>query len=156
MSTSTAPTTSMTTAEPADSSHWQHAIYQSGTQVVSRRGSFAGAYYHIGHLADDTEGERGRYDVSRQLSTWLNGGEEPWWLGTLDRVSPDTVRTAHGCDIRATGPMIDTATPPSWGCWNEDSSSNAKIERELMTDALVKRDRQIAPNAKVSGGHQNT
>lgn len=128
--------------------YWEHAVYQSGTQVVSRRGSFTGAHYHIGHLATDTDSDHGRYDVGGELAKWLNGGGSPWWLDMLFRVSPDTVRTPHGCNIRATGPMVDTATPPSWGLWKEDDSSEAKIERGLMTDALMKRDLSIIPTAK--------
>lgn len=134
---------------PPCSAHWTHELYQSGTQVVKRSGSFAGAHYHIGHLATDTEGDAGRHDVGGELCVWLNGGKEPWWLDMLKRTTPDTVRTPHGCDIRATGPMVDTATPPSWGCWKEDDSSEAQIERGLMADALMKRDRRIVPNSTI-------
>lgn len=129
---------------------WERTIYQSGTQTVSRFGSFTGAYYHIGHLADDTEGDGGRSDVGKELANWLNGGEEPWWMDMLFRVSPDTVRTPHGCHIRATGPMVDTATPPSWGLWEEDDSCEAQIERGLMTDALMKRDRSLVEGPAMS------
>lgn len=127
------------------SAHWTQELYQSGTQVVKRAGSFAGAHYHVGHLATDTDGDHGRYDVGGELCAWLNGGEEPWWMDMLKRTSPDTARTPHGCDIRATGPMIDVATF-GWGCWKEDDSSESQIIRGLMTDALIKRDQRIVPN----------
>jgi hypothetical protein len=125
---------------PITQAPWTVECYGSGTQVVKRYADFCGAHYHIGHLAADTEGDHGRYDVGRELCDWLNGlGPEPWWLDMLNRVTPDTVRTPHGCDIRATGPMIDAAEPPSWGLWREDDSDNSKIRRGLMTDALKKR-----------------
>lgn len=142
------PSTAKPDCAPENGSeHWTRTLFQSGTQVVQRQGNFAGAHYHVGHLAADTEGDHGRYDVTGELCAWLNGGEEPWWMDMLNRVHPDTVKTPHGCEIRATGPMVDTATPPGWGCWKEDDSSEAQIERGLMTDALMKRDRRIVPNA---------
>lgn len=116
---------------------WICERYPSGTQVVKLEGSFAGAHYHIGHLPADTEGDHGRNDIGGELSEWLNGGIEPWWMDMLMRTEPDTCRTPNGCHIRATGPMIDEATPPSWGCWKEDDSSDAQIERGLMIDKLM-------------------
>lgn len=126
-----------------DSSTWVASLYQSGTQVVQRLGG--GPHFHIGHLAADTEGDGGRSDVRRELTTWLNGGEEPWWMDLLNRPAPDIARTPHGCDIRATGPMVDMAEPPSFGLWREDDSADARITRGLMIDALINRDLTLLP-----------
>lgn len=123
---------------PCSAAAWTANLYGSGTQTVSRG---TGAWYHIGHLAADNDGDHGRYDVTKELEAWLNGGNEPWWLELLRRQDERTVITPHGCQIQATGPMVDEATPPSWGCWREDDSADAKIERGLLTDALMKRRR---------------
>jgi len=56
-------------------------------------------------------------------------------------IAPDTVVLPHGCEIRATGPMIDRATPPQWGDWIENPSDDAKIARGLLIEALVQHKR---------------
>ena len=117
---------------------WRVSLYQSGTQTVSRNMPDR-PHYHVGHLTADNEGDHGRYEVSKELETWLNGGPEPWWMDMLNRTSADAVQTPHGCRIRATGPMVDKATPPAWGYWCEDDSDDAQIERGLLADALMNR-----------------
>lgn len=126
---------------------WTTSAFQSGTQVVQRNYSAFEAYYHIGHLAADTEGDGGRFDVARELCDWLNGGTEPWWIDMLRRTSADTVTLPHGCEITATGPMIDLAEPPSWGNWAQDDRADARIARGLLADALMKRQRPSPNNA---------
>lgn len=119
---------------------WKHHLYGSGTQTVSREPFQKGQpHYHIGHAAADNEGNHLRHEIAGELEAWLNGGPEPWWLDLLNRESADTVRTPHGSQIRATGPMIDRATPPSWGEWREDDSEDGQISRGLLIDALTKK-----------------
>jgi hypothetical protein len=117
--------------------NWTKSAYPSGTQVVQKAG-WTEAYYHIGHLAADTEGDGGRYDVARDFCEWLNGGDIPWWLPFVRRTAADSVRLANGCDITATGPMIDMAEKPSWGDWRQDESADAKIARGLLIDRLIR------------------
>jgi len=117
---------------------WQRFSYMSGTTVVLRIG---GPYYHVGHLAADTEGDAGRHDVARELESWLNGGDEPWWLDLVKRTSARSVQLPHGCEIQATGPMIDAATPPQWGDWREDDRPDAQLDRGLLIEALINRTR---------------
>ncbi len=119
---------------------WTAKIYQSGTQIVTTKDAKK-PHYHIGHLASDSEGDPGRYDVTKQLECWLNGGPEPWWLNQLHRKTADTVKLPNGCNIQATGPMIGCAEPPGWGHWMEDQSDDAIIARGLMADALCKKQR---------------
>lgn len=120
------------------SANWRTQVFQSGTQVVTRLDPSV-PHYYIRQLAADNEGEHGRYEVSKELETWLNGGDEPWWMEFVNRTGADTALLPHGCTIRATGPMIDTATPPSWGIWREDDSENAQIDRGLLIDAICNR-----------------
>lgn len=101
------------------------------------KGVGEGVWYHIGHLAADTDGDSGRYDVGKELCEFLNGGDKPWWHELLHRETADTVRTPHGCRIRATGPMIDRATPPSWGIWQEDETADGQIARGLAIERLL-------------------
>jgi hypothetical protein len=115
---------------------WRSTAYGSGTQVVQRE-SWTEAYYHVGHLAADTEGDAGRFDVSSELCEWLNGGPEPWWLDLVCRKSDDMVVLPHGCEITATGPMIDRAVPPAWGDWVQDNSEDAKIARGRLIDVFI-------------------
>lgn len=126
------------------SEQWKKESYQSGTQVVIRN-RIVEPWYHIGHLAADTEADGGRYDVSGELEAWLNFGPEPWWMELLQRLDADNARTPHGCTITATGPMYDDAEPPQWGLWKTDDSSDARIARGLFIDALIKRDRALIP-----------
>ncbi len=116
---------------------WNATAYQSGTQTVNRAHAADRAWFYVLHLAADTEGEAGRYQVSNELCDWLNGGAEPWWMDFARRVDERTVRLPNGCDIQITGPMIDTAEPPSWGLWKEDESADAHIERGLLADCLI-------------------
>lgn len=119
---------------------WVSAAYISGTQVVQRKKiGHNEAYYHVGHLAADTEGDGGRFDVADELRDFLNGGPDPWWRSLGRREGPEAFVLPHGCEIRATGPMIDRAEPPSWGLWAEDDSSDAKIARGLLIDRLATR-----------------
>lgn len=127
---------------------WNHVTYQSGTQVVSpMTDSICTAHFHIGHVQVDNEGDHLRHQVGIELTAWLNGGLEPPWLGSMERSAPDTVTLPNGCPIRATGPMVDRATPPAWGNWAEDDSADGRIARGLMADALMKRDRALLEKA---------
>ena len=118
------------------STKWIHQSFRSGTQVVQRAGEHV--HYHVGHLPADTEGDAGRSDVGEELADLLNGVSRPWWFEFLSRKTADSVTTPHGCTIRATGPMIDTAKPPSWGCWKEDDTPNGQIARALAIEQLLK------------------
>ncbi len=119
---------------------WSAKLAHSGTQVVTTKDPRK-PHYHVGHLSADVEGEHGRYEVTKALESWLLGGPEPWWMDHLHRKNADTVTLPTGCDIRATGPMIDCAEPPSWGYWREDQSDDAQIARGLLADALCKKQR---------------
>lgn len=121
---------------------WEHSLFGSGSQSVSKRIRKLGdPFYSIGHAADDTPGHTLRTEVGRDLAAWLNGGDEPWWMDHLCRKAPNIVTTPHGCDITATGPMIDRSTPPAWGDWWQDESDDAKIIRGRMADALMEKKR---------------
>lgn len=116
---------------------FQLEIYGSGTTVVKPMAHGKNAHYHIGHAAADTDGATLRYEIGKELETWLNGGEEPWWMDLLHRDSAISATTPHGCKIAAHGPMIDKATPPSWGDWDTDDSPDAQISRGLLIDSLM-------------------
>jgi len=127
-------------------SKWTHQLFGSGTQTVSLEPyTPKQPHYHIGHAAADNDGQHLRYEIAKELEAWLNGGPEPWWMELLHRESPDSVKTPHGSSIRATGPMIDKAEPPSWGMWAEDESDDAKISRGLLIDALMNREQPAHP-----------
>jgi len=129
-------------AERAEANDWLWSIAQSGTQTIHQLTGCRGSpNLHVGHAAEDCEGDHLRSEISSELTVWLNGGPEPWWLDMLHRKTPDTVVTPHGCEIRAMGPMVDTAEPPQWGLWKEDDSEDAQIARGLLADALMKRER---------------
>lgn len=117
---------------------WSVQLYGSGTQVIK----FSDAnkpWYHIGHLAADVDGDHGRYDVSCELCNWLNGGSDPWWFDLLNRTSPDVVILPNGCEIQATGPMISSG-PMGYNI-TADDSADARIDRGLMINCLLKKER---------------
>lgn len=120
---------------------WSVSRYPSGTQIVKREGvaCIRLPHYHVGHLSADTDADAGRSDVADELCAWLNGGQDPWWLGFARRESADVVKLPHGCEITATGPMVDRATPPAWGDWVQDDSADARIARGLLADRIAGR-----------------
>ncbi len=74
---------------------WNATAYQSGTQTVNRAHAADRAWFYVLHLAADTEGEAGRYQVSNELCDWLNGGTyRAWPFGRLsDHEDPPTMST---------------------------------------------------------------
>lgn len=119
---------------------WWGEQYGSGTQVVTRSDP-SKPHYHIGHLAADNEGNHGRSDVRRELESWLNGGDEPWWMDHVHRKDGDTVTLPTGCDIRATGPPVEKSDPPGGLWWVEDKRGEAVLQRGLLADAICKKQR---------------
>ncbi len=120
---------------------WSHSLYGSGSQTVTSDAVPRGPYFYVCHAAADNEGQHLRTEIASELTVWLNGSEEPWWLEFLKRKDARTVVTPHGSEIQITGPMVDRATPPQWGEWWEDDSADAQIARGLLTDCLMQRKR---------------
>lgn len=125
----------------AGSTKWVFQMYGSGTHVVIPTPRGDSPHFYVCHPAADNKGGHLRYEIAKELETWLNGGDAPWWLDMLNRKSAETVTTPHGADITATGPMVDV-DPPHLN-WRTDMSDDAVIARGLLTDALMKRERPI-------------
>ena len=122
-------------------SSWEVALFGSGTIIVEPTPKKHRPHYYVWQPAADNDGQHLRYEIAKELQAWLNGGEDPWWLELMHRENAETARTPHGSQIMAVGPMVDAAEPPGWGLWKTDESEDAQIQRGLLIDALMKRQR---------------
>ena len=133
---------SITTEEPSGAKTiWALGLFGSGTVIVEPVPFRRRPHYYVCAPASDNEGAHLRIEIAKELKDWLNGGEEPWWLESMYRESAEVARTPHGSQIEAVGPMIDVSDPPGGLLWQRDESEDAQIQRGLLIDALMKRQR---------------
>lgn len=113
---------------------WRLTIYQSGSHAISASVPGAAWFYVLG----DSISTDARYQMSRELESWLNGGYEPSWLARVERRSAESVITPMGNTICAVGPMYESE--PGNGDW-ESEQDEGNILRGLLIDALCNRQR---------------
>ena len=115
---------------------WVWEGYPSGTQVVISNRKGKPHFYVTATAAIDDD--RGRYATAVELQSWLNGGDEPWWLDLVtfkDYSDTQKVVLPNGVTLLPTGPMYDRDAPMG-GNWAEVKTSDAQIERGLLIQAI--------------------
>lgn len=123
---------------------WQMMLFGSGTTIVFLDNDLP--HYYVWHPPDDDEGENYRHRIAKALETWLNGGDKPFWMHHMMRLSPDRCRTGAANEIQAVGPHGDYDKN---GLPLKDP--DYRIERGLLIDALMKGERPN-PELNRSGG----
>lgn len=115
---------------------WEPRYYGSGTTIVGLR-----LHQHKPHLyiyadaaVDESRYMRDRYEMCRQLTAYMNGGERPEWLDDFERLDEISSRSLCGGQIFATGPVYDRDPPNLF--WVQDDSDDAKNDRARLMDVL--------------------
>ena len=121
---------------------WTLNKYPSGTQVVTTNKNDKPHYY----VTDASSGEQdeGRTQVGLELSEWLNGGDEPWWIDMLTyEPYSDTEKAIlpNGANLLPSGRMIDN-DPPHCN-WDQCPSEDSRIDRGLLIQALKEKRREL-------------
>ena len=108
---------------------WYLRLYPTGTQIVIQPETEKSHYYVWGRGNKDKDQHRQK--VSEEITSWLNGGEEPAWLG-IDYTDPFTYTLPDGQQITAIGPYYDMYPPHSiWREHPKDNRQRAELIRCL-------------------------
>lgn len=112
---------------------WTNIAFQSGTQIVTSQTEGEPHYYVYGGESSD---DPYRYQVCKDLCKFLNYGERPSWIETLERMRPDNAVGENGIHITAVGPMILPPNDNGRLNWQTDQSEESKQKRERLIDLL--------------------